>query len=176
MKFPIKSIQPGQIVKLSDSASTLQDCQLMKWQVYEGLKNPIFREFAARFKRAKDPEKAIFDFVFKNIYFYPDPDNFQVVRSPIATLRDQFANCVDYSVLIAACLITCGIKCRFRCIAEKPNFYTHVYVVTNKGTVLDAILGQEQTGLEKLQRLPGASGLFNTEAPHKYKLDYPVYK
>jgi len=150
------------------------DCmKVMSHMVNESIKNPKFREFV---RRNPMNERQIFNLAYGIASFKPDKRH-NVVKSPWATIRTHRANCVCYAVLIAALLKLNGIKGKFRAIRQfddwrypKPK---HIYVVTNKGIVLDPVIGQNQKReLSRAQR-KNKIGHYNKQAKYFSKFDIP---
>jgi transglutaminase-like putative cysteine protease len=100
----------------------------------------------------KDYLQKLANFAYFNAYFVPDPPTRQLIRTPRATLRDQRANCVDYTILIGAIAKRAGLPVVVR-IVQLPgqSSYGHVYPVIN-GVAVDVVPGQDQSGMEAITR------------------------
>lgn len=122
--------------------------------------------------KSKQSLQKIFDAIFRLVYFFPDPQNCQYVRTVNRTLKDRRGNCVDYSVFFSAFLRALGIPHQIQ-IVEYPNQLTpgisHIYVKTMDGITLDAVIGQDQEGNEINKK--SRTGFFNKEIlPIKQKI------
>jgi len=135
-----------------------------------------FLRLAKKIGRSRFPEKRIFEFVARRIFFEPTPKDHQIVRTAAATLRTRRGNCVDCSVLISAMLRANNISHRFRAVGLRQwnRQYTHVFIITNKGYILDTVPGQRQDGREYLHRLANWKGIFNFTEPYDRFKDLKV--
>jgi len=117
--------------------------------------------------------ESLFDHVYDNVVYRADPIQLQKLRTPERCLREGVGNCVDYSILISSVLLALGIPHKMRIISfGRRGQWEHVYIITNKGVVLDPVLGQKQDGTDsKYNRL---NGLFNTETDYRVKKDFKV--
>ena len=91
----------------------------------------------------------------KNQVNYKADRNEQNVQLPSALMRDRQADCKSYSLFTMGVLNNLGIpaKLRYASYSNDPT-PTHVYVVTDKGTIIDAVYGK-----------------FNAEKPYTHKKD-----
>lgn len=137
--------------------------RIMKLVALESSKNPWIKSMVKKYNlnESKESLKNLFNFAFYNTFFEPDEPKVQTVKSPISSLTERRANCVDYSVLLSAFLINMGVPHSFRMVStdkKYPNSYGHIYVVLDNGLVMDCVIGQDQNGAEiykeKNQRIP----------------------
>ena len=56
---------------------------------------------------------------------------------------------------------------------SKPENFSHIYIVTDSGVVMDAVLGQDQDGKEYLKSKTQRTPYFNKEANY-IKFDLKV--
>jgi hypothetical protein len=117
------------------------------------------KQIAKQFKGRNEKETAakVFNYL-KNQVNYKADRNEQNVQLPSAIMRDKSADCKSYSLFTMGVLNNLGIpaKLRYASYANDPT-PTHVYVVTNKGTIIDAVYGK-----------------FNAEKPYKFKKDKSI--
>jgi transglutaminase-like putative cysteine protease len=96
--------------------------------------------------------ETIFRWVRENIHYVRDPQNTEWVQAPDVTLREGYADCDDFAVLIDALAGAIGMQSGFEAVRADPlnkNEYSHVYAIlrTNKGwhaadpTVAGSFLG-----------------------------------
>jgi hypothetical protein len=111
-------------------------------------------------------EKVIFDYVFRHIYYVPDKEGEQTVRTLNRSLRETVGNCVDYSVALATLLELKKIKWAFKKISETGRGYNHVYLIT-ENNILDCVQGQDQTGMEYFKLDHQRKPQFNKEVKYK---------
>ena len=111
------------------------------------------------------------NFAFKSAFFVPDEPGSQVIRTVNATLRDKSANCVDYTVFIAAIAKCAGLDVIIRIVqCEGHKNYGHVYPIINN-TPLDVTIGQDQTGREREIRKETNLPILGVEVPYIKKFD-----
>jgi hypothetical protein len=87
--------------------------------------------------------KKIFDYL-KNQITYKADGSEQQVRVPSGLIRTRQGDCKSYSVFTSAVLTNLGIPHKLVYASYDPNDSTptHIYVVTNKGCIIDAVYGK----------------------------------
>jgi hypothetical protein len=100
---------------------------------------------ADRYKGKNEAEtcKKIFDYLKNNINYKADGAN-QAVRLPSGLMRTAQGDCKSYSVFTSAILSNVGIphKLVYASYDPKDPTPTHIYVMTNKGCIIDAVYGK----------------------------------
>lgn len=100
---------------------------------------------ANRYKGKNEAEtcKKIFDYLKNNINYKADGAN-QAVRLPSGLMRTTQGDCKSYSVFTSAILNNLGIphKLVYASYDPKDPTPTHIYVMTNKGCIIDAVYGK----------------------------------
>jgi hypothetical protein len=100
---------------------------------------------ADRYKGKNEAEtcKKIFDYLKNNINYKADGAN-QAVRLPSGLMRTLQGDCKSYSVFTSAILSNLGIphKLVYASYDPKDPTPTHIYVMTNKGCIIDAVYGK----------------------------------
>lgn len=136
-------------------------------------KHPKIVELASQLEDHPEREKAIFDYLYDNIVYRADDEGFQQIRFGDRALRDGVGNCVDYTVLLSAVLRNWKVPHKLRVVSYgRPSAKEHIYVVTDKGVVMDAVIGQRQDDSDTKYNRPPAS--FNEELPYTSKYDYYI--
>jgi len=87
--------------------------------------------------------KKIFDYLKNQITYKADGAE-QQVRVPSGLIRTRQGDCKSYSVFTSAVLTNLGIPHKLVYASYDPNDSTptHIYVVTNKGCIIDAVYGK----------------------------------
>jgi hypothetical protein len=87
--------------------------------------------------------KKIFDYLKNQINYKADGSE-QQVRVPSGLIRTRQGDCKSYSVFTSAILTNLGIPHKLVYASYDPNDSTptHIYVVTNKGCIIDAVYGK----------------------------------
>jgi hypothetical protein len=87
--------------------------------------------------------KKIFDYL-KNQITYKADGTEQQVRVPSGLIRTRQGDCKSYSVFTSAVLTNLGIPHKLVYASYDPadSTPTHIYVVTNKGCIIDAVYGK----------------------------------
>lgn len=103
------------------------------------------KSIAMRYKGKNEAEtcKKIFDYLKNNINYRADgPD--QAVRLPSGLMRTLQGDCKSYSVFTSAILSNLGIPHSLVYASYDPKDSTpsHIYVVTDKGCIIDAVYGK----------------------------------
>lgn len=100
---------------------------------------------ADRYKGKNEAEtcKKIFDYLKNNINYKADGAN-QAVRLPSGLMRTLQGDCKSYSVFTSAILSNLGIPHKLVHASYDPKdpTPTHIYVMTNKGCIIDAVYGK----------------------------------
>lgn len=176
MNFNIrrKRIPVGKTVRISRGGNAFHVARYMRQIVDQAVKDPRLIEFV---RRHPMDEKQIFRFVYFIASFKPDKKNDQVIKTPFATMRTHRANCVCYSVLIAALLKLNGINGFWRMIRETNNILTpypkHIYPISENGKVMDCVLGQDQERETSRADRENKIGFFDKEVKYFSKFDEP---
>lgn len=101
--------------------------------------------FADRYKGKDEVEscKKIFDYLKNNINYKADGLE-QQVRLPSGLMRTAQGDCKSYSVFTSAVLSNLGIPHKLVYASYDPKDPTpsHIYVVTDKGCIIDAVYGK----------------------------------
>ena len=87
--------------------------------------------------------KKIFDYLKNQINYKADGSE-QQVRVPSGLIRTRQGDCKSYSVFTSAVLTNLGIphKLVYASYDPQDSTPTHIYVVTNKGCIIDAVYGK----------------------------------
>jgi len=87
--------------------------------------------------------KKIFDYLKNQITYKADGAE-QQVRVPSGLIRTRQGDCKSYSVFTSAVLTNLGIPHKLVYASYDPSDSTptHIYVVTNKGCIIDAVYGK----------------------------------
>ena len=87
--------------------------------------------------------KKIFDYL-KNQISYKADGSEQMVKLPSGLIRTLQGDCKSYSVFTSAVLTNLGIPHRLVYASYDPqdSTPTHIYVITNKGCIIDAVYGK----------------------------------
>ena len=100
---------------------------------------------AAQFKGATEAEtcKKIFDYLKNQVNYKADGAE-QQVRLPSGLIRTLQGDCKSYSVFTSAVLTNLGIPHKLVYASYDPSDSTptHIYVMTNKGCIIDAVYGK----------------------------------
>jgi hypothetical protein len=118
------------------------------------------KSIASRYKGSNEAEtcKKIFDYLKNNINYRADgPD--QAVRLPSGLMRTTQGDCKSYSVFTSAILSNLQIPHSLVYASYDPKDPTpsHIYVVTDKGCIIDAVYGrfnaEKKPSFKKLKKM-----------------------
>jgi hypothetical protein len=152
--FEIKLPPPGEMVKLASGTDARQVGQFMAQLCRQLAADDPVTISLAKNQLDKNPNslKRFAQIIYSLIYFEPDPMNRQLLRTPLASLRDSVGNCVDYSILLGSVARAAGLPVVLRLVKFKPETdFVHVYPVIN-GVPIDLVMGQSQDGSERQKR------------------------
>jgi len=103
------------------------------------------KSIASRYQGKTEEEtcKKIFDYLKNNINYKADGAD-QQVRLPSALMRTSQGDCKSYAVFTSAILSNLGIPHKLVYASYDPTDSTpsHIYVVTDKGCIIDAVYGK----------------------------------
>ena len=103
------------------------------------------KQRSQEFKGATEQEtcKKIFDYLKNQINYKADGPE-QMVKLPSGLIRTRQGDCKSYSVFTSAILTNLGIphKLVYASYDPQDSTPTHIYVVTNKGCIIDAVYGK----------------------------------
>lgn len=142
----------------ADSNDTIR---AMKFAVNEGLKDRGILDLCLSLP---NDIYLIFEFVFRCARYFPDKKGKQTVRTFRKLLKDGYGNCVDYSTAISTILKAKGVEHYFKKVSMDGKSFSHIYVVTRKGKVLDCVLGQDESGAELFKNQSERKSKFNIES------------
>jgi transglutaminase-like putative cysteine protease len=125
-------------------------------------------------KQSANILQGLANYAYKNVYFLADPPTDQIIRTPAASLREGFGNCVDYTVLIGSMAKAINLPIVV-CIVQLPGQtnFGHVYPIVN-GVTIDVVPGQDQNGREIFDRLPGKIPILNKTLLHLDSMKFTV--
>ena len=166
-------------IPLKKKGNQFDTIKLMKKIAYQNSKKPFYKNYIKRnnIVGTTDDLEKIFNDIFYSTYFVKDPPGVQQIRTGERLLKEGKGNCVDYSVIISTFLLNLGIPHKLRMIStdkNNPNAYSHIYVVTDSGIILDVVLGQDQNGNEYKKSKTERTPYFNTQAKFVDKFDLRV--
>jgi transglutaminase-like putative cysteine protease len=112
------------------------------------LTRQIFQSIPER--RWADEITALHEFVRDHIRYTLDPDDMEMLQTPLKTLEIQQGDCDDKSTLLAAMLKAGGHPSRFCAVGMNGEMFSHVLVEARHGdewipleTILDVPAGWE---------------------------------
>lgn len=167
----------GESLKIGRNVSTIEVAQFMA-QLVQTLAtgDPLTLDISRKLWHPM-PDKFLQNcaqYIYSRAYFEPDPPTAQILRTPGATLRQARANCVDYTIFMAALASCAGLPVVIRIVKFQPDKnFTHVYPVI-AGTPVDLVIGQRQDGTEYQRRQNINFVHFGEEVPHFAKFDTVV--
>jgi len=136
-------IKPGQTVLVKANATNGELQRAIEAVIPQATKQAA--AFASRYKGKDEMAtcKNIFDYLKNNINYKADGDS-QQVRLPSGLMRTKQGDCKSYSVFTSAVLSNLGIphKLVYASYNPKDNTPTHIYVMTDKGCIIDAVYGK----------------------------------
>lgn len=98
--------------------------------------------------------RAVFEYVRDSVYFLHDPAGTEWLQSPRYTLTVGAGDCDDRATLLAAMLMSFGVRSQFKVIAadpRRPGTFTHVYLVAypaGRAVALDPTYAENLMGYE----------------------------
>jgi len=166
MKIP----PPNKSVLVAENTTPQQVAVIMASLVTRLASHDDVTRFLAE-KYSREPFEILAKHIYECVYFEPDPPKTQVIRTPHAVLRDERANCVDYTVILAAVAKALGLPVTIRIVKFSPDKnFSHVYPIID-GVPVDLVIGQDQTGKEYLQRQNKNFDHFGSEVEYFAKFD-----
>jgi hypothetical protein len=136
-------IKPGQTLLVKRNATNGELQRAIEAVIPQATKQAA--SFASRYKGRDEAAtcKNIFDYLKNNINYKADGDS-QQVRLPSGLMRTKQGDCKSYSVFTSAVLSNLGIphKLVYAAYDPKDNTPTHIYVMTDKGCIIDAVYGK----------------------------------
>jgi hypothetical protein len=136
-------IKPGQTLLVKRNATNGELQRAIEAVIPQATKQAA--AFASRYKGKDDMAtcKNIFDYLKNNINYKADGDS-QQVRLPSGLMRTKQGDCKSYSVFTSAVLSNLGIPHKLVYAAYDPKDLTptHIYVMTDKGCIIDAVYGK----------------------------------
>lgn len=114
-------------------------------------------DFSKQFKGRTDEQtcRNIFNFLMNNFTYLADKEE-QVIKLPSALLKKKIGDCKSYALFTASILENLKIPYTLVYASYNSNpIPQHVYVVTQKGCIIDAVFGkfnQEKTPIYKYKK------------------------
>ena len=172
------------VLVISEDSTIPHTIKWIKELTLQAAAHPEIKKIAIDALKSDNVLKYVFDFAYDKILYVPNEGGKQQLRTVWNFLRTGHGNCTIYSEIIGAVLINLGIPFKYRTVSypvvdkvtgitTPGQFFEHVYIVTNSGTVLDPVLGQKQDGTDTRRNRPKC-GIFNYELPYSKKIDYPM--
>jgi hypothetical protein len=136
-------MRPGQTILVKANATNGELQRAIEAVIPQATKQAA--AFANRYKGKDEMAtcKNIFDYLKNNINYKADGAN-QQVRLPSGLMRTKQGDCKSYSVFTSAVLSNLGIPHKLVYASYDPKDPTpsHIYVVTDKGCIIDAVYGK----------------------------------
>ena len=151
-------MRPGQTILVKANATNSELQRAIEAVIPQAVVQT--KSIASRYKGKNDAEtcKKIFDYLKNNINYRADgPD--QAVRLPSGLMRTLQGDCKSYSVFTSAILSNLGIPHSLVYASYDPKDSTpsHIYVVTDKGCIIDAVYGkfnaEKKPAFKKLKKM-----------------------
>ena len=166
-------------ITLKKNGNQYDTIEFMKKIAYQNANEPFFKNYIKKNNLVGSPSdlSKIFHDIFYKTNYKKDPEGIQQIRTGTRLLKEGIGNCVDYSVIFSSFLLNLGIPHKFRMIStdrNRPNAFSHIYLVTDSGIVMDAVIGQDQNGFEYKKKKNQRTPFFNTEANYVKKFDLKV--
>lgn len=159
----------GVVFSIDKNVSIAKTITYIKSNILLTSKHPYIINIA---EKSNGSLQFIYETVYNDFLYKSDADGKQDIKSLDCILESGFANCVDYSTIIASVLEVLKINYYLKIVSfDKPKEFEHIYIVTSNGVIMDACLGQNPIGATKENRKQ--NGNFNLESSHKY---YELYK
>lgn len=137
------NIAPGTTVVVKQNANNSQLQQAIESAGPQATRQA--RAIAARYQGKNEAEtcKKIFDYLKNNVNYKADGAN-QTVRLPSGLMRTLQGDCKSYALFTSAILNNLKIphSLVYASYDEKDPTPTHIYVVTDKGCIVDAVYGK----------------------------------
>lgn len=167
-------IPPSGYYRILKNNATVFDVSQYMVNLIRGLKNDFYTASEAELMLMQ-PEpilEALANRAYNAAYFQPDASDFQTIRTPQRLVRDERANCVDYTVFIGAIANMLGLPVVLR-IVQLPgqSNFGHVYPIVD-GVAIDVVPAQREDGKEYLYRLPGTKPVIGHEVEYTAKQDF----
>lgn len=165
----IHPIKRGRFTVAKD-ATTKDVVSWMKRIIPHAINDPTIKAIAYILRN--DPKKLEKTFRAASLAakYKADDPSIQTIRTPLNLLNGKIGNCVDYSIFQSAILSRMGVPHKMRLISQLANSpYTHIYIVTDSGKVLDPIYGKDYKKDE--QRI---NRYFNKEMPRASHKDVRI--
>lgn len=105
-----------------------------------GKKNPTIRAKSTSLVQSLPPKdrlaeiRTLFDFVQNHIRYVRDITNVETLHYPEQIIAQQYGDCDDKAILLAALLEAIGHPTRFVAVGFRPNHYSHVFTDTRIGS------------------------------------------
>ncbi len=164
-------MQLGQTIHIKQGASNSELQRAIEAAIPEATKQ--MQRQAARYKGKSELESCqnIFNFLKNNIHYKADGTN-QQVRLPSGLLRTGQGDCKSYTVFTSAILNNLKIPHSLCYVSFNPKdpTPTHIYVITDKGCIIDAVYGnfnKEKKPTSKTLKKMNISIISGIQSPKK---------
>jgi hypothetical protein len=132
--------------------------------------HPVILEIAIAALESSNPARYIYEYAYNSAVFRTDLTDDQNIRTPLRLLKDQEANCVDYTCFMSACLTAANIPHKYRVAAVNDKYLNHIYLIINN-LAADPVIGQAQDGSDSFSNRPGPI-FYGLENKFEFKQDY----
>lgn len=114
--------------------------QLMRKMVRESRALPAIRSLAESIISGTDEKNAAAEvdalrtWIMQNIRYTADPNDVEMLQTPLMLLQTQNGDCDDQATLMATLAESIGYKARFAAVAFAPDQFEHVFAEVLLGT------------------------------------------
>lgn len=134
--------------------------------------HPVILDIAIAALNTTNPALYIYEYAYNSAVFRTDLTDDQNIRTPLRLLKDQEANCVDYTCFISACLTAANIPHKYRVAAVNDKYLNHIYIIISN-LAADPVIGQAQDGSDNFENRPGPI-FYGLENKFNFKQDYDM--
>ncbi len=139
-----------------------------------GTDSSISKQIIRAALKTCEPIKTLSNIIYGRVYYKPDSNNHQTLRTIDALWRDRNGNCTDYSISISTLLRILKVDHCFRFVTfDEHKRPQHVFIVLDNGTPIDLCLGQNQKGETPTTRKNNICQ-FGQSAKYKYFKDLKI--
>jgi len=160
---------------LADPHTSKDLLEGMQLASIEGKNNDWVQEvayLASKIDNVSEQLAFILEEVYQLAIFRLTPDNRQQLKTVNNIVRNNEANCTQYSIILSSILLVLGRPHMFRLVDQDNKGYGHVYVIC-EGYTLDAALGHKQNNQDTFDNRKNNS-TFDYEVSYLNKKDHPM--
>ncbi len=161
-------------IVISTATTIPQTVDYIQREILQGSQTEFIKSLVESTSARPDPVKAAFEWIWRNVSYYPDPTDHQMLKVVDRIVETGIANCANYCIIMGAYLYALGKQFTLRITGyDEQGTPDHIYIMYD-GIALDLTAGQSYD--KKTDTVSRTFPKYGFQFPNRtYTKDYAFY-